>query len=136
MRKCSVVLLSNPYYTAPPILTEACFTLFCYFYSPPESKSLISLLFPYFSWGLKNKTKPKKKEKRPHIGSGGGQRLCGIIMESSWETCPLRGQSDSKEKFGLISDPSQEHLSVHSHCSAGCVWPLLHSFTIYGLGCY
>lgn len=49
-------------------------------------------------------------------------------MESSWETCPHRGQSDSKEKFGLVSDPSQEHLSVHSHCLGGgglCVATML-----------
>lgn len=35
---------------------------------------------------------------RPPIGFGGGRRLCGIIMESSWENCPWKGLSEKKKK--------------------------------------
>lgn len=61
---------------------------------------------------------------RPPIGFGGGRRLCGIIMESSWENCPWKGLSEKKkerkkEKFGLVSDPSRKHSSGHSCCLVG-----------------
>lgn len=35
---------------------------------------------------------------RPPIGFGGGRRLCGIIMESSWENCPWKGLSEKERK--------------------------------------
>lgn len=67
------------------------------------------LLFLFFS------SSPLPPE-RPPIGFGGGRRLCGIIMGSSWEICPWKGLSENerKTKFGLVSDPSWRHSSGHS----------------------
>lgn len=40
---------------------------------------------------------------RPPIGFGGGRRLCGIIMGSSWENCPWKGPSEEKKERKIWS---------------------------------
>ncbi|XP_047184168.1 uncharacterized protein LOC118289014 isoform X2 [Scophthalmus maximus] len=73
---------------------------------------------------------------RPPIGFGGGRRLCGIIMGSSWENCPWKGLSEKEKKerrkiwscFRSFSETfiralllfggeqSTHWLSCHCHC--------------------
>lgn len=70
-----------------------CITLLCcVFYCCPVSTGLspdFSPLFLFFSSSF-------LPSERPPIGFGGGRRLCGIIMGSSWENCPWKGLSEKK----------------------------------------
>ena len=108
-------------------MLEFCLTALhcCVFYCRPVSAGVspgFFLTLFFFSFPL-----PFALQKRPPIRLGGGRRLCGIIMGSSWENCPWKGLSDKKkkrkrkkqEKFGLVSDPSRKHSSGHSCCSEG-----------------
>lgn len=59
---------------------------------------------------------------RPPIGFGGGRRLCGIIMGSSWENCPWKGLSEKKgekKKKNLVLFPI---LLGNIHQGTPAVW--------------